>query len=109
MVATVFVPEGKLKSLENVIAKYRDEDTKKERPWNQDFVESIARIRQAAIESFWTDDARLFPNVQKPAWWAVWLRVGQDRDEITATFESYAESIGIRIQERRIVVVRRGR
>ena len=102
MVATVFVPEGKLKSLEKVIAKYRDEDTRKERPWNRNFVESITRIRQAAIESFWTDDPKLFPKVQKPAWWEVWLRVGQDRDEITATFESYAESIGIRMQKRRI-------
>ena len=48
------------------------------------------------------DEAELFPDVQKPAWWEVWLRVGQDRDGITATFESYAESIGIRTQKRRI-------
>ena len=102
MVAPVFVPQGKLKHLEKVITKYRVEDTRSGRPWNQDLVESIARIRPAAIESFWTDEAELFPDVQKPAWWEVWLRVGQDRDGITATFESYAESIGIRTQKRRI-------
>ena len=102
MVATVFVSEGKLRHLEKVITKYQVEGTKRGRPWNQDLVESIARIRDAAIESFWTDNERLFPDAQTQAWWEVWLRGGQDRDEITATFESHAASIGIRIQNRRI-------
>ena len=85
-----------------MVTKYRDEDTKSERPSNQNFVESIARIRQAAIESFWTDDPGLFPDAEQPTWWEVWLRVGQDRDEITATFEAHAESVGIRVRRRRI-------
>ena len=102
MLATVFVPDGKLEILERLITRYRDEETPKGQPKNKKLIESIAEVRNAAIRSFWTDDAKLFPNVQELAWWEVWLRVGQDRDEIMATFESYAESIGIRLQRRRI-------
>lgn len=103
MLATVFVPDGKLEILERLITRYRDEETPKGRPKNRKLSESIAEIRHAAIRSFWTDDPELLPDVQKLAWWEVWLRVGQDRDEITATFESYAGSIGIRIRKRRIL------
>lgn len=102
MLATVFVPDGKLEILERLVTRYRDEETPKGQSKNKNLIESVAEIRHAAIRSFWTDDAKLFPDVRKPAWWEVWLRVGQDREEITATFESYAESIGIRMQERRI-------
>jgi len=102
MLATVFVPDGKLEILERLITRYRDEETAKGQPKNKKLIESVAEIRHAAIRSFWTDDPELFPDVQKPSWWEVWLRVGQDRDEITATFESYAASIGIRMQKRRI-------
>ncbi len=102
MVATVMVTEGKLKDLENSITTYRDKDTNKGRARNRELVESIATIRQAALESFWTDNAELFPDSGKPVWWEVWLRVGQDRNEITSTFESHAHSIGIQTQTRRI-------
>lgn len=102
MVATVFVPEGKLENLESLVKKYRDEDTKKGRARNQQLVESIAKIRRAVVESLWTDDAELFPDTKERAWWEVWLRVGQDRDQITSRFKSYAEEVGIRIQDRRI-------
>lgn len=102
MLATVFVPDGKLKVIERLITRYRDEATPAGLPRNRKLIESVAEIRHAAIRSFWTDDAELFPDVQKRVWWEVWLRVGQDRNEITATFESHAESIGIRIRNRRI-------
>ena len=102
MVATVFVPEGKLKNLESWVEKYRDEDTKKGKARNQKLVESIAQIRQAAIKSFWTDDAGSFRETRERAWWEVWLRVGQDRDQIASRFKSYAEEVGIRVQNRQI-------
>ncbi len=99
MLATVFVAEGKLQSLERLIRSYRDEeDPRYGQAKNKKLVESIAGIRQAVLESFWTDDEGLLPATETAIWWEVWLRVGQDRDEIIAIFSQQADRAGMLVQ-----------
>jgi hypothetical protein len=99
MLATVFVAEGKLQNLERLIRAYRDEDdVRYGQAKNKKLIESISGIRRAALESFWTDDEGLLPATGTAIWWEVWLRVGQDRDEITTVFSQQALSGGLQVQ-----------
>ena len=61
--ATVFVPDGKLHILENLIRAYLDEekDTTKG-PKNSKLLNAIAEIRTATIAELWTDDPDVFPS-----------------------------------------------
>ncbi len=61
-VASVFVPDGKLKIFLDRIEKYIHEDTEKGNPKNKKLVESIADIRKASLSSLWTDDKNLLPS-----------------------------------------------
>ena len=99
MLATVFVAEGKLQDLERLIQSYRDEDDARYgQAKNKKLIESISAIRHAALESFWTDDASLLPATGMANWWEVWLRVGEDRDEITTMFSHQAQLGGLRVE-----------
>lgn len=103
MLATVFVADGKLQNFERLIFAYRDEDDPRwGRAKNRKLVESIAQIRQAAVESFWTDDESLLPDSGRKIWWEVWLRVGGDRDSIETAFRAHASEVGIQVQDGRI-------
>lgn len=100
MLATAFVAEGNLASLERLIRAYRDEeDPRYGKPKNQTLIESISAIRMAALESFWTDEETLFPESGEAIWWEVWLRTGKDRGEIVSLFRRFAEDVGIRLQD----------
>ncbi len=80
LMATVFVPEGKLAYFLKKITQYRDEETiprspdKLTKPKNKDLVESISAIKLAALRELWMDDAELFPQGNEIIWWEVWLR-----------------------------------
>ncbi len=102
MLATVFVPEGKLQNLERLITKYRDEDTARGQPKNRALVESIAHLRQAALESFWTDDADQLPALNVAVSWEVWLRAGNDRNRIVGEFLELADAVGLRVSPWRL-------
>lgn len=98
MLATVFVAEGKLQNLERLITAYRDEDDARwGRPKNQRLVESVSNLRQAVLESFWTDDEDQLPAPNVAAGWEVWLRVGNDRDRIVQEFLELADAVGLRV------------
>lgn len=78
--ATVFVPQGKLAFFVKRVEKYLTELHKKSgRPKNQDLIESIAEIRVAVAESFWTDAPELLPQRDAIVWWEVWLRGSPDQ------------------------------
>ena len=99
MLATVFVAEGKLRNLERLVRTYRDQDDARNgQARNRKLVESISEIRQAVLESFWTDEEALFPTQGTAIWWEVWLRVGGGRTEIVTIFKQYAERVGMRVQ-----------
>lgn len=97
--ATVFVPEGKLATLEKLVEKYTTEDTRQGRPKNQDFVESIESIRRAVVRSFWTDSEEVFPVDGQPIWWEVWLRQGDDFETILGEFREHAAAQGLRVDD----------
>ena len=97
--ATVFVPDGKLVILENLISAYLDEskDTKTG-PRNQKLLNAISSIRAATLEALWTDTADEFPSEEEGVtWWEVWLPVRGDRNATTTAFRRRAEAQGIRV------------
>ena len=100
MLATVLVPEGKLQNLERLITAYRDVDLEGSgQPKNKKLVESVADLRRAALESFWTDEGSLFPQPGTLSWWEVWLRAGQEIAEAEADFRRIADAAGIEVKK----------
>lgn len=98
--ATVLVPDGKLKILENKIADYLDEnkDSSKGLPRNQKLLDAIQSIRVASVRSLWTDDPEVFPEEEGVAfWWEVWLPVRDDRAKVVDQFKQLAEGLDFRI------------
>lgn len=98
LLATVFVPEGKLGQLESKIRKYATEQTKSGQPRHRRLVEKIAQIRLAQLRSFWTDNDELLPSGGDVIWWEVWLR--DSDDEILSSFREVAGALEIRVDER---------
>lgn len=99
--ATIFVPDGKLHILENLVTAYLDESkdkiNKKEnasKPRNQKLLDAISNIRVAGLQALWTDDPELFPQSDQEAlWWEVWLPVKVDRRAEVRQFMHLAKSL----------------
>ncbi|AAZ97646.1 conserved hypothetical protein [Thiobacillus denitrificans ATCC 25259] len=121
MLATVFVPEGKIgyfiRRVEAYLNEGKDKPNKKGelRPQYKKLVESIASIRLAALEALWTDSPDLFPRDETPIWWEVWLRIGDGFDEV-GFFRTHAAQLNlevaddeVRFLERCVVLVRGSR
>ena len=102
MYATVSVPEGKLSHFVNRVEKYLTEDTPKGKPKNQSLIDSIAAIRKAALEAFWTDDREVFPAENQAIWWEVWLRAGSDKETMLNFFKNHSVKMGLRISNEHI-------
>jgi hypothetical protein len=96
-VAAVFVPEGKLARFLEKIEAYLTHETPKGVPRNQALIDSIAAIRAAALEAFWTDNRELFPRPEEEIWWEVWLRSGEDKERMLQTFQLQAPRVGIEV------------
>lgn len=97
--ATVFVPDGKLHILENLVRAYLDEskDTK-DGPKNHKLLNAISQIRAATLGALWTDDRTAYPDSeQEPFWWEVWLPVRGDRAGVTGQFMQLAQGAGFEI------------
>ncbi|HEY9422612.1 MAG TPA: S8 family peptidase, partial [Thermoanaerobaculia bacterium] len=92
-VATVFVPEGKLKVFERKLRDYLDpvKSTEAGVRRGEKLINSIAGIRRAALRDLWTDPVRELPTEEEAFWWEVWIRgkPGSDR------FRNHAEKLGI--------------
>lgn len=98
-VATIFVPDGALGHFDQLLDSYLHGPLTRggNRP-NQRLVESIAQVRLAAVEEFWTDRQDLLPNRQETIWWEVWVRTAAESsaaDRAFAQFASLAASSGI--------------
>lgn len=110
--ATVFIPEGKLDYFLNKVVSYRDDDGNpnkngETKPKNQHLVESISEIKQAAVESLWTDDTELLPNsLEAKIWWEVWIRLSDKSDNV-GFFREHAEKIGVQLNSRNVSFVDR--
>lgn len=103
--ATIFVPDGKLHILENLVTAYLDEgkdriNEKKgtRKPSNQKLLDAIRNIRVASIKALWTDDPEVFPQSDEETfWWEVWLPVREDRMAEVQRFTQLAEGLGFRV------------
>ena len=74
----LYVPDTARDVLESIIADYTEGSlTKGGNPRYQDFVEPIEAIRQARLQTFWTDDEQALPaSADEAIWWEVWCFEG---------------------------------
>lgn len=103
--ATVFVPDGKLVIVENLISAYLDEsrDTKTG-PRNHRLLNAIAAIRTASLHALWTDTADEFPSIEEGSvWWEVWLPVRRDGRTALDTFRERAEAQRIQVAQGEVI------
>ena len=90
--ATVFVPDGKLKIYENLIKVYLNwsRDTKTG-PRNHQLLNTISAIRVASLQALWTDTKEEFPDDEEGSlWWEVWLPIRRDRQAVKLASDSLA-------------------
>lgn len=77
----LFVPDDARPVLEQVLEDYRSGNlsTVTGNPPNKDRIEPIEAIRQARLETFWTDDPDALPQApQDVIWWEVWCFKGME-------------------------------
>lgn len=117
IMATLFVPDGKLQHFENLIADYVGHRTTSagQTRDNQKLVDAIHAVRIATFESLWTDSDDVLPVADdEEIWWEVWLAAGEQRLQVIADFRKVAEMAGLLVRERalhfpeRSVVLMRG-
>ncbi len=92
--AVVFVPDGQMETFHKLLDDYMTETTEKGHPKNNTLVASIADLRLATVEAFWTENEALFPETDADVWWEVWLH---RRDGETQRFAQFVEQIGGRL------------
>ncbi len=103
VMATVFVPQGKLTHFEKLIQAYADHRTGAGgRSLDyQSLIDSIYLVRVATFDSLWTDSVDALPtNEDEAIWWEAWLPAGDNRPQITADFRKVGELAGMLVRER---------
>jgi len=75
-----FVPDEARPVLEEILRDYTTGQlTEKGRPPRKAFVDPIETIRQARLETFWTDDPQALPaRPQDEIWWELWCSKGKE-------------------------------
>ena len=92
----LYVPDEAREVFEAILREYQEgELTQKGRPRRKNFVEAIEAIRQARLETFWTDDPSRLPPPGQQMWWEVWCVRPLERE-----FERLADSLEARIADR---------
>lgn len=103
VLATVFVPQGKLQHFEKLITDYEEHKIDQAgRPRDhQSLIDAIRAVRVATFDSLWTDSAEVLPaDEDEQIWWEVWLPAGDKRQQVIADFRKLAETAGIVVRER---------
>lgn len=92
----LFVPDNAREVLQEIIQDYTSGDlTKKGKVPRKDRVEPIDAIRQARLETFWTDEPDALPREPNDAiWWEAWSFPGQ-AEKVSAA----AGAIGLAVAE----------
>lgn len=101
IIATVFVPEGKLTHFLKKITQYKEEHTRTGKPKNKDLVEGINAIKLAALEALWTDNLELLPANNDSIWWEVWLRRSSKID-FEAFLHDHANQLQMKVSKEAI-------
>jgi len=103
VLATVFVPQGKLAHFEKLIAAYAEQRTGANGRLldNQSLIDAIRTVRVATFDSLWTDSAEALPaSDAEEIWWEAWLPAGDNRPQVIADFRKVAELAGLLVRER---------
>ena len=91
----LYVPDEAREVFETILREYQEgELSQGGRPPRKDFVEAIESIRQARLETFWTDDPERLPLPGQEMWWEVWCVRGLE-DE----FGQLADRLGARLAD----------
>lgn len=83
----LFVPDEARPVLEGILRDYASGPLteKRQEPQRRDVVEPIEAIRQARLETLWTDDLQALPaGPQDAIWWEVWCFKGMEQQLLTA-------------------------
>ena len=97
LAATVFVPEKAREFLGTKIDQYRDQETPKGRPQNENLVARLEDVHLGTCRSLFTDDLGLYPAGVDAIWWEVWVREGK-----LATFRAVAGRLGLLVKDHTI-------
>lgn len=100
VLATVFVPEGKLTAFENKLQAYLEErkDKNGKARDNRALMDAIQSFRGAALRELWTDTDDQWPaSEDEVIWWEVWLPVRNDRQAVNADFIKLATSADMQL------------
>lgn len=103
LLATVFVPDGKLAHFEKLVSEYVEFKTDRNGAPrdNRRLVDAIRTLRVASFESLWTDAAEALPADEAQAvWWEAWLPLGQQAQQTLADFRIVAGLAGLLVSER---------
>lgn len=103
LLATVFVPEGKLSHFEKLVTEYVDHKTDVHGAPrdNRKLVDAIRTLRVASFGSLWTDAAEALPvNDTDAIWWEAWLPLGQNTQQTLSDFRTVAELAGLQVSDR---------
>jgi hypothetical protein len=103
IMATVFIPDGKLGHFEKLISDYEayKVDSAGRPRDNQPLVDAIRAVRAATFDALWTDSAEALPVEEDEAiWWEAWLGVGKLREQLIADFRTVATMAGLTVSER---------
>lgn len=103
VLATVFVPPGKLVHFENLIAAYvaHRVDARGQPRDNSALIDAIRTVRVATFDSLWTDSIDALPTRDDESiWWEVWLPGGENRLQVISDFRKVGEMAGLLVRER---------
>ena len=93
MLATVYIPSKKSAYFLQKIRAYQTEETARTRnPKNKNLIESIEDVRDALLETFWTDKPDFIPR-ENPFWVEVWL--SSTTDDVIRRFRQVLPGLGI--------------
>jgi hypothetical protein len=101
--ATVFVPDGKLDTFEQLIEDYLAEkcDAMNRPRDNKALLNSIQEVRVATFEALWTDDPSVLPSDETQViWWEIWLPVRENREDTLTRFRAVASGIGFELSSK---------
>jgi hypothetical protein len=94
----LYVPDDARPVLERILQDYTDGPLtpRAEEPRYKSFVEPIEAIRQARLETFWTDDVAALPaGPRDTIWWETWCFRG-----VEGTIAEMAQRLGARAADR---------
>lgn len=91
VIATAYVPEGKLEFYEKKLVAYVEEKKNRNGQANdhQRLIDSIKSISPATFASMWSDDVELLPaDKDKAVWWEVWVSTPKKASDTEKQYRS---------------------